>query len=71
MLLHTDERPFKCDHCDKEFTRKTHLKKHLQGLNVKAISPSNFLCEKCDSTFANQYSLEKHFKKYHEVKQYS
>ena len=71
MLGHSGQRPFKCDLCDKDFTRNFHLKRHKQvnheGLK-SAMSPVK--CDQCEHTFANKHSLKKHVNKVHEVKQY-
>ena len=71
MLRHSGQRPFKCDLCDKDFTRKAHLKRHKQ-INHDGLKPTSspVKCDQCDHTFANKHSLRKHVKKVHEVKQY-
>lgn len=35
LRLHTNERIFKCDHCDLKFTRKANLKEHVRRIHLK------------------------------------
>lgn len=37
LRLHTNERIFKCDHCELKFTRKANLKDHIQRIHLKKI----------------------------------
>lgn len=71
MLGHSGLRPFKCDLCDKDFTRNAHLKRHKQ-INHEGLKSANkeVQCDQCEGTFANKHSLRKHVRKIHEVKQY-
>jgi len=71
MLGHSGLRPFKCDLCDKDFTRNAHLKRHKHINHEGFKSTKNQVkCDQCSSTFANKHSLKKHVRKIHEVKQY-
>ena len=71
MLGHSGQRPFKCDLCDKDFTRNAHLKRHKQ-INHEGLKSADIQvkCDQCENIFANKHSLRKHVKKIHEVKQY-
>ena len=71
LLAHSGERPFKCNICDKDFTRNAHLKRHKQINHEGVKTPTaEVSCDQCGNIFANKYSLKKHVKKVHEVKQY-
>lgn len=38
LRIHTNERIFKCDHCDLKFTRKANLKEHIQRIHLQKTS---------------------------------
>ncbi|XP_055850688.1 zinc finger protein 75A-like [Episyrphus balteatus] len=61
MLMHSDELPFKCDHCDKRFRRK-------KGLTVHLVSHSGaqpFICAFCEKPFSLRSNLKVHQRKIH------
>lgn len=37
LRLHTNERIFKCDHCEMSFTRRANLKDHIQRIHLKKV----------------------------------
>ncbi|KAJ8278454.1 hypothetical protein GJAV_G00087780 [Gymnothorax javanicus] len=52
----TTENPYKCDHCEKSFTHKSHLKYHLSI----HTSEKPFKCDWCKISFAQKYHLKSH-----------
>ena len=57
MVVHSDEKPFKCDDCDAPFKRVDSLKRHRKKTRS---------CSICDGTFHCIGALNKHNKKVHE-----
>lgn len=69
---HTSEKPFKCSHCNKNFTNQQTLTKHLKtaqhmrnayGNNVNL--EKSFLCSTCGATFFRQQTLQRHVETIH------
>lgn len=58
MLTHENISSFKCNKCDKTFTKKLSLKRHLKGHTKKLRSL--FKCHVCDKTFTEKSSLQRH-----------
>ena len=56
-MVHTDERPFKCDFCEKSFRRKNECSSHMKNVHIKKNRPE---CETCGKSFASLSSLKKH-----------
>ncbi|XP_072023227.1 uncharacterized protein [Amphiura filiformis] len=55
-LRHTNEKPYKCDICQKAFHRKDHLKDHV--MNHGNEKP--FKCKMCLKSFARKRGLKNH-----------
>ena len=69
-MLHTDERPYKCDFpgCDAAFTQGVQLKNHKsshlrkQGL----VAPDDHQCERCGKYLATRSALNSHIMTVHD-----
>ena len=56
VLFHTDNKPFKSEHCDKCFTVKLNLTRYKLIRSCRM----DFQCEVCQTNFARKFNLEKH-----------
>ena len=63
------EQKFRCDQCDKRFTRKERLEYHTRRIHyVTADSPlGEFQCNQCDKRYVKRETLKSHMKKVHDV----
>ena len=63
MLIHSMEKPFKCNICGMKFARNDHLNKHLRthsNSDSYMINKDCFECLECHKKFNEKSSLKKH-----------
>ncbi|XP_055913681.1 uncharacterized protein LOC129947225 [Eupeodes corollae] len=61
--IHSEERNYKCDQCEKAFKNSKQLKNHRRWHRTIAIAPPPDVhrCEECGSAFSHLKSLREHF----------
>ena len=63
-VIHQQIRPFKCDQCKKTFTRKFHLKSHMQSSTCKNLK-KKYKCKECENSFVRKDCLKHHVNRVH------
>lgn len=67
LKVHTKERPFQCDICEKKFTQKINLTVHYRS----HTGERPYKCKKCDKAFTQKGNLDTHVNKHHKHKKNS
>lgn len=62
MIIHTNERPWNCDLCDKAYKRKEKLKQHIAKFHENR---TDYECPVCPEEFFRNETLRQHLVKCH------
>ena len=64
MQLHSMDRPFSCDICERRYPLKSIMERHKRNVHSSSVASktltSNFSCEFCRHKFHSLYEMDKH-----------
>ena len=63
--IHTGVKPYECPRCDKSFTQKSHLNRHLKA-HEKRATQRTFTCSTCSETSHNHAPYNAHIRTAHQ-----
>jgi len=66
MVIHSDERPYKCEECTASFKTKGLLTRH----SFKHSNQGRFTCSECDQSFVRKEYWRLHLKRVHGIDNY-
>lgn len=69
IKIHSDDRNFKCDQCNKAFKNSKQLKDHRRLHRLSTLPQEAHVCQECNSSFGRLKTLREHIKKKHTEKE--
>ena len=60
---HDGKKEFKCEMCDKVFSRKNNIKAHMESVHE---GKKSFKCKVCDKNFSHKHHMIRHIVSVHE-----